>query len=117
MSASAHLRLVQTAIDEHREIVPRCPGCNEARAEAEIWEQRVLTLERQLKQALEDKDARLARDKHFPAAIALIQEWKAECGHPNSSETCPKRIRLALSVVKRYSKDRDKLSMVIQQGK
>lgn len=117
MSARPALHLVQNLVDTDTGEIVECPHCAETRSECEIWEQRVLTLERQLKQALEDKDAKLARDKNFPAAIALIQEWKTECGHPNSSETCPKRIRLALSVVKRYSKRRDVLSMVIQHGK
>lgn len=121
MSAASHLRLVETRalVDENGEIVSSCPHCAAAASEAETWERRVLELERKLRTALEDKDAKMARDKDFPAAIGLIQEWKRECGHPNSSETDPKRIRLALSVVKRYKGDegRAKLSMVIQQGK
>lgn len=118
MSAASHLHLVQKLVDDDGQI-QGCPHCDDARSECEIWERRVITLERQLKDALEDKDAKLARDKHYPAAVSLIQEWKQECGHPNSSETDPKRIRLALSVVKRYKGDdgRRKLSMVIQQAK
>jgi hypothetical protein len=112
------LTLVQNLVDENGELAG-CPHCRETLAECEVWERRVVQLEQQLKRALEDKDAKLLNDKHYPAAIGLIQEWKRECGHPNSSETDPKRVRLALSVVKRYKGDdgRAKLSLVIQQGK
>lgn len=113
------LHLVQSLVDTDTGELVGCPHCNEARAEAETWERRVLELERQLKREREDKDAKMRNDTFYPLAIGLIQEWKTECGHPNSSETDPKRIRLALSVVKRYKGDdgRAKLSMVIQQAK
>jgi hypothetical protein len=112
------LHLVQTVVDDNGELAG-CPQCRSALEEAELWEKRVIALEKQLKTAIEDKDAKLARDKHYPAAIGLIQEWKEQCGHPNASEEDPRRIRLALSVVKRYKGDegRAKLSLVIQQAK
>jgi len=116
MSAARHLRIVDTETGElHEE--GDCAKCADARAEAETWKQEVLKLKRDLKREREDNDEKMRRDKFFPAAIALIQEWKTECGHPNSSEDDPKRIRLAMSVVKRYKDDRDKLSLVIQHGK
>jgi hypothetical protein len=65
----------------------------------------------------EDRDAKLRNDKHYPAALDLIDEWKRECGHPNASASDPKRVQLALSVVKRYKDEREKLSLVIQQAK
>lgn len=118
MSAPA-LRLVTTVIDNDTGEIQDCPHCRDAREECEVWERRVLTLERQLKKEREDKDAKMRADNHYSAAIGLIQEWKRECGHPNSSEDDPKRIRLALSVVKRYKGEdgRAKLSLVIQQAK
>jgi hypothetical protein len=118
VSARPALRLVQNLVDDNGELVG-CPHCAEAREEAETWEKRVLQLERQLKAALEDRDAKMRADKYYPEALGLIQEWKRECGHPNSSEDDPKRVRLALSVVKRYKGEtgRAKLSLVIQQAK
>lgn len=118
MSAAPHLRLVDHLIDQDGEVVD-CPHCADSRAEAEIWEKEVLKLKRDLAREREDKDAKMRSDKHYPAALALIQEWKLECNHPNSSEDDPKRVRLALSVVKRYKGDagRAKLSLVIQQAK
>jgi hypothetical protein len=90
---------------------------DEAKAETEIWEKRVLQLERQVKRLTEDKDAKLRNDKHYPIALDLIDEWKRECGHPNASASDPRRVQLALSVVKRYKDQREKLSLVIQQAK
>lgn len=116
MSAAPHLRLVQTAIDENGEVVPGCPHCNDARAEAEVWEQRVLQLERQVKRLQEDRDEKQRQDRDFPAALELIDEWKRECGHPKA-RVDPARIRLAMAAVKLYREDRDKLSWVIQHGK
>lgn len=66
---------------------------------------------------LADRDAKLRGDKDYPMALELIEEWKRECNHPNSSTTDPKRVRLALGVVKRYKDQRWKLSLVIQHGK
>lgn len=116
MSAAPHLRLVDHLVDDNGEIQD-CPHCADARAEAEVWEHRVLELERKLKTALEDKDAKMRSDKDFPAALGLLEEWARECNHPNAKLEDPRRIQLALKVVKRYRKERDKLSLVIQQGK
>lgn len=116
MSAAPHLRLVQTAIDENGEVVPGCPHCNDARNEAEVWEGRVLQLERQVKRLQEDRDDKMRRDRDFPGALDLIEEWKRECGHPKA-RVDPARIRLAMAAVKLYRDDRDKLSWVIQHGK
>lgn len=116
MSVAPHLRLVQTAIDENGEVVPGCPHCNDARNEAEVWEGRVLQLERQVKRLQEDRDDKMRRDRDFPGALDLIEEWKRECGHPKA-RVDPARIRLAMAAVKLYRDDRDKLSWVIQHGK
>jgi len=78
-----------------------------------------LRLEREkLERALDQKDelSRLQRDRFYPAAEALFEEWKRETNHPRA-EFDPARIRLALKVLKRYEKHRDKLSLVIQHGK
>jgi uncharacterized protein with PIN domain len=71
-----------------------------------------------LERALEDRDelAKLQRDKFYPKAEELFREWQDVCGHPRA-EFDANRIRLALRVVKRYDKHRDKLSLVIQHGK
>ena len=117
MSAAVpHLRLIDTETGEVSDR-PECAHCAEARSEAEVWEQEVLRLKRENKRLTEDRDDKMRRDKYYPAAIGLIQEWKTECGHPNSSEDDPKRVRLAMSVVKRYKDRREVLSMVIQHGK
>jgi hypothetical protein len=116
MSAAAHLRLVQTAVDENGEVIPGCPSCAEARSEAEVWEQRVLELERKVKRLTEDRDQKMRNDKHFPAALGLFEEWKQECNHPNARFDGA-RTRLALAAVKLYDGDRDKLSWVIQHGR
>jgi hypothetical protein len=110
---------VQTAVDENGEIVDQCPHCAAAATEAEIWEKRVLALERKVKDLTVDRDQKMRNDRYYPIAVGLVQEWKEQCGHPNASETDPKRMRLALSVVKRYKGDtgRAKLSLVIQQAK
>lgn len=117
MTAVPHLRVVDTETGELHDTPSSCPHCAEAVAEAEIWERRVLTLERQVKRLTEDRDAKLRADKDYPAALDLLEEWARECGHPNAKLNDPKRIQLALSVVKRYRKEREKLSLVIQHGK
>jgi hypothetical protein len=117
MSAAPHLRLVDQETGEIHDAPTSCPHCAEAQSECEIWERRVLQLERQVKRLTEDRDAKLRQDKHYPAALDLIDEWKRECGHPNASASDPKRVQLALSVVKRYKDEREKLSLVIQQAK
>jgi hypothetical protein len=117
MSAAPHLRLVDVETGLIQDAPTSCPHCAELAAETEIWERRVLQLERQVKRLTEDRDAKLRNDKHYPAALDLIDEWKRECGHPNASASDPKRVQLALSVVKRYKDEREKLSLVIQHGK
>jgi hypothetical protein len=117
MSAVPHLRLIDSETGELHDAPSSCPHCAEAASEAEIWERRVLTLERQVKRLTEDRDAKLRADKDFPAALDLLEEWARECGHPNAKLNDPKRIQLALSVVKRYRTEREKLSLVIQQAK
>jgi hypothetical protein len=117
VSAIPHLKLVDAETGEIHDAPTSCPHCAEAREEAEIWEREVLKLKRQLDREREDRDAKLRNDKHYPAAIALIQEWKTECGHPNASEDDPRRVQLALRVIKRYKDQREKLSLVIQHGK
>lgn len=117
MSAIPHLRLVDAETGEIHDSPTACPHCAEAHAEAEIWEREVLKLKRQIKRMEEDRDAKMRADKDYPAALELIEEWARECNHPNAALQDPKRVRLALSVVKRYRQHRDKLSLVIQQGK
>lgn len=116
MSAAPHLRLVDHLVDENGEIQD-CAHCAETRAECEVWERRVVKLEQDLKRALEDKDAKLLRDRYYPLAVGLLEEWRTETGHPNAKIDDPRRIRLALTVVKRYKDERHKLSYVIQQAK
>jgi hypothetical protein len=116
-SAVPHLRLIDSETGQIHDAPSSCPHCAEAKAETEIWEKRVLQLERQVKRLTEDKDAKLRNDKHYPIALDLIDEWKRECGHPNASASDPRRVQLALSVVKRYKDQREKLSLVIQQAK
>lgn len=116
MSAAPHLHLVETLIDENGEVVTGCPNCASSASEAEVWERRVLQLERQLKTALEDKEEKARNDKDFAAASSLFEEWQRECGHPNASFDT-NRIRLALAAVKRYRKHRDKLTWVILRAK
>lgn len=113
--SAPHLRLVDHLVDENGEIQD-CPHCQEARSECEIWEQRVLTLERQVKRLTEDRDEKMRNDRNFGDALSLFQEWQRECGHPNAKFDSA-RIRLALAAVKLYGKERDKLSWVIQHGK
>jgi uncharacterized protein with PIN domain len=115
MSAAPHLKLVEHLIDENGEI-QGCPHCQESREECEIWERRVITLERQVKRLQEDRDAKLRSDKFYPLAAALFEEWQRECSHPDA-EFDTNRISLALRAVKRYGKKREALSMVIQYGK
>jgi hypothetical protein len=117
MSAAPHLRLVDVETGLIQDAPTSCPHCAESAAECEVWERRVLQLERQVKRLTEDRDAKLRNDKLYPAALDLIEEWKRECGHPNASASDPKRVQLALSVVKRYKDEREKLSLVIQQAK
>ncbi len=111
-----HLRVVHNFDADTGELT-NCPHCREAQEEAEIWEREVVALKRQLKQALEDKDEKMRQDKNFPAAVGLIQEWKKVCEHPNSSEDDPKRLRLALGVIRRYKKRREVLTYVALQGR
>lgn len=110
-----HLRAVNVETGELVDSTD-CPHCADARAEAEIWEQRVLTLERQVKRLTEDKDAKTLRDRDYPAAVGLFEEWQRECAHPKSKLDIA-RTRLALTAVKLYKGEREKLSLVIQQGK
>jgi hypothetical protein len=110
VSAVPHLRLIDSETGQIHDAPSTCPHCAEAKAETEIWEKRVLQLERQVKRLTEDKDAKLRNDKHYPIALDLIDEWKRECGHPNASASDPRRVQLALSVVKRYKDQREKLS-------
>lgn len=114
MSAAPHLRLINTETGEAHEA--RCPHCAESEAETEIWEQRVLKLERQVKSLTEDRDAKLFRDRDYPAAETLFDEWRTECGHPNAKFDTA-RIAIALKTVKRYKNEREKLSLVVQHGK
>ena len=115
MSSAPHLRLVDTETGEIHD-TGDCPGCAEARAEAEVWERRVLELERKVKRMELDREAKLRADRNYPAAEALFEEWKAECGHPHAKFDV-KRIMLALSAVKRYKDEREKLSLVIGHGR
>lgn len=116
------LRLVP---NEDGELVhDACSECARLRGVIFNQEQDMRRLEKDLRAereklevALADKDAKLQRDKFYPIALELIEEWKRECGHPKSKTDDPKRVRLALSVVKRYKDERDKLSLVIQHGK
>ena len=115
MSAAPHLRLVDTETGEMHE-QGACPHCADAQAEAEVWEREVLKLKRQIKRLTDDRDAAALRDRYYPAAHSLFEEWQIECNHPNAKFD-PARVRLALGVVKRYKDERDKLSWVIQAGK
>lgn len=114
MSARPNLRVVRD-LDPNGEIT-NCPHCTAAYAEAEQWREDVLTLKRQLKSALEDKDAKMRNDKHFGPAVDLFEMWKRECRHPKARFDNA-RIRLAIAAVKLYSPDDlDKLEWVIQYG-
>ena len=116
MSAAPHLRLVQTLIDTDTGEVQGCEHCAEARAEAEVWEKRVIHLEKALARANEDKDAKLRNDQDYPAAADLFDEWKRETNHPRARFD-QNRARLAIRAIRGYREDRDKLSWVIQYGK
>lgn len=115
MTAAPHLRLVDTETGEVQDH-GTCPSCAESHAEAETWEKEVLKLKRQVKRLMEDRDAKDRNDKNYPAAAELFEEWQRECNHPNAKFD-PARVRLALSAIKRYKDERDKLSWVIQAGK
>lgn len=115
MTAVPHLRLINTETGEVQD-TSSCPHCAEAHAESEIWERRVLQLERQVKRLTEDRDAKLRNDKDYPAAHDLFDEWRTETGHPNAQFDA-NRIRLAITAIRRYGKHREKLSWVIQYGK
>jgi hypothetical protein len=80
------------------------------------WERRVLELERKLRTALEDKDAKLRNDKDYVAAAALFDEWKRETNHPRARFDAA-RARIAIAAVRLYKDNREALSMVIQHGK
>lgn len=116
MSAIPHLRLVDIETGEVQDSPSSCPHCAEAQAEAEVWEREVLKLKRDLKRLTEDRDAKLRNDKDYPDAEDLFDEWRRECGHSNARFDF-NRIRLAITAIRRYRKDRDKLSWVIQYGK
>lgn len=109
------LRLVQNLVDEDTGELVGCPHCQESRDECEVWEKRVLELERKVKRLEADRDEKARSDKRYMEAESLFEEWKRECGHPNASFDDTNRINLALRAVRRYP--RDKLSWVIQYGK
>jgi hypothetical protein len=111
-----HLRVVETVVDEDTANLPGAPNCRASLEEAETWERRVLELERKLRAALEDKDAKLRNDKDYVAAVALFDEWKRETNHPRA-RLDTNRAQLALRAIRGYRKDRDKLSWVIQYGR
>jgi hypothetical protein len=124
--SAPHLRPVPDVDPDSGEVLEHaaCVECVDLRGRLLNLEQDNRRLEKDLRtwrgkyeKAVEDRDAKLRNDKHYPAAIGLIQEWKTECGHPNASEDDPKRVQLALRVVKRYKDQREKLSLVIQHGK
>ena len=115
MSAAPHLRLINTETGEVSEH-PECAHCAEAREEAEVWEKEVLKLKRQVKRLEDDRDEKALKDKNYPAAADLFEEWQRECNHPDARFD-PARIRLALSAIKRYKDKREQLSWVIQCGK
>jgi len=116
VTAARHLRVVETVVDQDTGELAACPNCAAALSEAETWERRVLELEQKVRRLTEDRDAKLRQDKHYTAALDLIEEWKRECGHPKA-RVDHARVRLALSAVKLYKDNRDALSMVIQRGK
>lgn len=120
------LRLVPDVDPETGEILDRatCGECAKLRGTLMNLEQDNRRLEKDLRawrakyeRLQEDKDAKMRADKDYPAALDLIEEWKRECGHPNAANNDPKRIQLAMKVIKRYRKHRDKLSLVILHGK
>jgi hypothetical protein len=79
MSAAVpHLRLIDTETGEVSSH-PECPHCAEARAEAEIWEQDVLKLKREIKRLQNDADEKALKDKSYPLAEELFMEWQREC--------------------------------------
>jgi hypothetical protein len=108
-----HLRIV---VDPAGEVIPGCPRCSDAEAEAETWRGRVLELERKVKQMEDDREAKLRARREFPEAEGLFNEWKKECGHPDARFD-PRRIQLAVSAIRRYKDRRVQLSWVIQYGK
>lgn len=87
MSAAPHLRLINTETGELHAETTDCPGCADARAEAETWEQDVLKLKRQIKQMLADKER---ERKEYAARVVVLDvfdEWREKTGHKNSKLT------------------------------
>ena len=115
MSARPALRLVDHLVDENGE-VQDCPHCQDARAEADVWEQRVLELERKVRRLEEDKGEALRRDKDYLAALGLFDEWRQETGHPKAKFD-RNRAALAIRMIRGYRNHREQLSWVIQYGK
>lgn len=116
MTRPSHLRVVDTETGQVHEAPGECAHCAEAMAEAETWEQEVLKLKRQVKRLMEDRDQKMRNDKDFPMARELFEEWQRETGHPRARFD-RNRIALALTTVKAYREDREKLSWVIQFGR
>jgi hypothetical protein len=115
--SAPHLRLVDRIVNEHGEIVD-CPHCAAARAEAEEWKQEVLKLKSDVRRLKEDKAMKAREDDDYPAAYELFDEWRRETGHPRAKfEGDIRRVQRALSVIRLYREDREKLSWVIQYGK
>jgi hypothetical protein len=113
--SAPHLRLVDRIVNEHGEIVD-CPHCAAARAEAEEWEQEVLKLKRRVRSLTEDKDAKARNDKDYPIALRLFDYWRSQTGHERA-RLDPARLRIALSAVKLYREDLEKLAWVVQYGR
>jgi hypothetical protein len=87
MSAAPHLRLINTETGELHAETTDCPGCADARAEAETWEQDVLKLKRQIKRMLADKEI---ERKEYAARVVVLDvfdEWREKTGHKNSKLT------------------------------
>jgi hypothetical protein len=111
-------------VDENGEL--RTPGCQDCKDKAarlaglqgdyDAIVRELATVIRQRDALKQDKDEKMRKDKMYPEAEALFEEWQRECGHPNA-KLDPARIRLALGAVRRYKDHREKLSWVIQYGK
>lgn len=114
MSARPALHIVRD-IDANGELT-NCPHCAAAYAEAEQWKQDLLAVKRQLKTALEDKDAKMRDDAAYPAALALFELWKTECRHPRAKLDSA-RTRLLIAAAKLYKNEIAQLRWVVFCGR
>lgn len=84
MSAAPHLRLINTETGELHAETTDCPGCADARAEAETWEQEVLKLKRHIKRMDADKERERKDHARRNEILDIIDEWRDKTGHKGS---------------------------------